>query len=224
MLALAHLAAVGQFASTDQYGFCLPSTVDHESVNGAGTNSRCCFGIVGSNDPDSSTYPYRAVGGATVIDTYPAGGTTLSDDFQRSYAVLASALGATRYHCLTNRTSTTGVTNFYHTESFFTGIVPQAESLPPSCDQSTYQSGRDTYTIDRDECIAQCQAVLSIGTLTSEEERYGERIPTRKCGYAEDGSVDPDKAGEEEYALSNPLPTTITDSLYGPGGASPRAF
>ena len=91
-------AFLANHGPTDEYGWCLPSTVDHWSEFGSGTacpaftilhfhlatrpstfgccdlvckgtNTRCCFGIT-PYDPSNPT-ALDVVGGVTVLDTFP---------------------------------------------------------------------------------------------------------------------------------------------------------
>ena len=127
-------------------------------------------------------------------------------------------------HCMQNSTVGSRLTEWVWTEAWPFSIIPNADTLPPSCDLASYTYyDRTVYTVDRERCISMCQAVIDNGITTNEPARYGQKIPLRKCGHTEDGTLDPDKQGEEEYVLSRPLITAITDGLYGPEGVSPRA-
>jgi len=224
------LVAASIGTTSDEYGWCLPSTVDHWSINGAGTNTRCCFGIAPLTDAGFDG-PLGVTGGVTVLDTYPApysDSATLMENMidpaLRFVEGSIMGLGMTRYHCVMN--STLGYpsgASWAWTESWFQDIIRNANSLPPSCDVESYVQDGVTYTPDRDACLAQCQNMIDHGYSTNEPARFNEVVPFRKCGYAEDGTPDPDKTDEEAYVLSNPTLTALTDTLYGPNPSSPRS-
>lgn len=94
--------------------------------------------------------------------------------------------------------------------------IPTGSTMPPSCDTSEIEltfDDRDghheegTYSIDRDDCLSQCEGVIASGY-------YPLRSGVRKCGYDFDGNADPNKAGEEEWALGFPKLITLFDRIF----------